>query len=152
MKVLLLTIMLSFVITDPAPDPRDIHLHFHKGAGGYGETEVGIQSPCVEVPGMVVSCVRKSGWSCWREAYAYNTMTKQECEDDCLRSERNPGLPCVFYNFWQMGNLTLCDPFHTTLKKDKVVKVCKMANVTSSYSRCTKGKLPVVSFHDAYKM
>eukprot|EP00091_Calanus_sinicus_P010084 TRINITY_DN2342_c0_g1_i6.p1 TRINITY_DN2342_c0_g1~~TRINITY_DN2342_c0_g1_i6.p1 ORF type:complete len:146 (+),score=17.96 TRINITY_DN2342_c0_g1_i6:122-559(+) len=39
MKGLLLTIMLSFVINDPAPDPQDIHLHFHKGKGGYGETE-----------------------------------------------------------------------------------------------------------------
>eukprot|EP00091_Calanus_sinicus_P021616 TRINITY_DN6490_c0_g1_i2.p1 TRINITY_DN6490_c0_g1~~TRINITY_DN6490_c0_g1_i2.p1 ORF type:complete len:148 (-),score=22.72 TRINITY_DN6490_c0_g1_i2:18-461(-) len=39
MEGLLLTIMLSFVINDPAPDPQDIHLHFHKGAVGYGETE-----------------------------------------------------------------------------------------------------------------
>ena len=66
-----------------------------------------MKSPCVEVPGMVVTCVRKSGWSCWREAFMDNTMTKQECEDDCLEQERRHGLPCVFYTFWQVGNWTV---------------------------------------------
>jgi hypothetical protein len=56
---------------------------------------------------MVVTCVRKSGWSCWREDIMPNNMNKQECEDWCLESERSLGVPCVFYNFWQVGNWTV---------------------------------------------
>eukprot|EP00091_Calanus_sinicus_P001161 TRINITY_DN11119_c0_g1_i1.p1 TRINITY_DN11119_c0_g1~~TRINITY_DN11119_c0_g1_i1.p1 ORF type:complete len:169 (-),score=33.16 TRINITY_DN11119_c0_g1_i1:130-588(-) len=146
MKVLLLTIMMSFIINDPAPDPQDIHLHFHKGKDGYGETEV--DPICVGLGAKNVRCLKRGDTNCF-EVLPPDISTQQQCEDTCLAANADPGpgpqVTCVFF-IWK-SEQNHCKLLMANNREDPT-KVCIRRKNFVYTAKCSEVNQPPVSAYD----